>query len=136
MNIAKKEEKILLYNLNTRFKGYWASAALDKKKGSGIRILIDEIWEKHVGAVKRHSEYIIEVKLYLKQLVLIIIRVYIPPNDKTISKKVQQKIVEIVTNKRKHTKIVILGNFNYTVDNILDRLHSQTTDYKKLPIFN
>jgi hypothetical protein len=64
------------------------SAVLDKKKGSGIGILIDETWKKHVGAVKRYSEYMIKVKLYFKQLVLIVIEVYIPPNDKTISKKV------------------------------------------------
>jgi hypothetical protein len=44
--------------------------------------------------------------------------------------------VEIVTNKEKHTEIIILGDFNHTADNILDRLHPQTTDYKKLPIFN
>ncbi|CAG8450705.1 24659_t:CDS:2 [Cetraspora pellucida] len=63
-NIIEKEEKILLYNLNIRFKNYWA-------------------------------------------------RVYISPNNKAISKKIQQKIVKIVTNKRKYTEIVILGDFNY-----------------------
>jgi hypothetical protein len=44
--------------------------------------------------------------------------------------------VEIITNKKKHTEVIILGDFNHTVDNILDRLHPQTTGYKKLPVFN
>ena len=94
MNITKKERKIIMHNLNTRFKGYQTSVASDKKKGSGVGILIDETWEKHVRAVKRPNEYMIEVKLYFKQLVLIMIGVYIPPNDKAISKKIQQKIVK------------------------------------------
>jgi exonuclease III len=135
-NITEKEGKILVHNLNTRFKGYWTSAASDKKKGSGVGILIDETWEKHVGAVKRPNEYMIEVKLYFKQLVLIIIGVYIPPNDKATSKKIQQKIVKIVTNKKKHTEVIILEDLNHTVNNILDRLHLQTTGYKKLSVFN
>ena len=86
--------------------------------------------------MKRISEYMIEVRLYFRQLELVIIGVYIPPNDKLISKKIQQKIVEIITNRKRHTEIVILGDFNHTVDNILDRQHPQTTSYKRLPIFN
>ena len=62
----------------------------------------------------------IEVRLYFKQLELIVIGVYIPPNDKVISKNIQQKVVEVITSRKKHTEVVILGNFNHTVDNILD----------------
>src|SRR6185295_8146306 len=48
-NIAEKKGKILVHRYNTQYKGYWTSAMSDKKKGSGIGILIDERWEKHVG---------------------------------------------------------------------------------------
>ena len=61
MNITEKEERFLLQNHNIQYRGYWVNAAPDKKKGSGIGILIDEKWEKHVGAVRRISEYILEV---------------------------------------------------------------------------
>ena len=108
-NIAEKEGKFLLYNQNAQYKGYWTSAAMDKKKGSGVGILIDEEWERHVGAVKRVNEYMIEVRLYFKQLELVIIGVYIPPNDKSISKKIQQRIVEVVTNRKKHTEVMVIG---------------------------
>src|SRR6185295_11527840 len=43
---------------------------------------------------------------------------------------------EIITNKRRRAEVIILGDFNYTVDNILDRQHPQTLSYKRLPIFN
>ena len=41
-NIAEKEGKFLLYSQDIQYKGYWTSAAIDKKKGSGVGILIDE----------------------------------------------------------------------------------------------
>ena len=135
-NIAEREGKFLIYNQTAQYKGYWTSAVTDKKKGSGVGILIDERWEKHVGAVKRVSEYMIEVWLYFKQLELVILGVYIPPNDKPICKKIQQKIVEVVTSRKKHTEVIVLGDFNHTVDNTLDRQHPQTTGYKRLPIFS
>ena len=33
-------------------------------------------------------------------------------------------------------QIVIMGDFNHTADNILDRQHLQTANFKRLPIFN
>ena len=40
-NIAEREGKILVHNANVQYKGYWASAAQDKQKGSGVGIIID-----------------------------------------------------------------------------------------------
>ena len=78
----------------------------------------------------------IEITLYFKQLELVIILVYIPPNDKVMGKSIQQKIVETVLKRKRRTQIVIMGDFNYTADNILDRQHPQSANYKQLPIFN
>jgi len=78
----------------------------------------------------------IEITLYFKQLELVVITVYIPPNDKIIGRNIQQKIVETVLKRKKQTQIIVMGDFNHTVDNILDRQHPQTTNYKRLPIFN
>ena len=41
-NIAEREGKFLIYNQTAQYKGYWTSAVTDKKKGSGVGILIDE----------------------------------------------------------------------------------------------
>src|SRR6185295_1189126 len=93
-NLTEREGKLLTHATGKKYVGFWKNAAEDKKKGSGIGIMIDEQWEKHIGAVKKISEYMIEIILYFKQLELVIIIVYIPPNDKIIGKNIQQKIVK------------------------------------------
>ena len=89
-----------------------------------------------MDAVKKINEYIIEIILYFKQLELIVLEVYIPLSDKAIEKSIQQKIVEIVTKKRRQMQIVILSDLNYTVSNILDRQYLQAANFKRLLIFN
>ena len=75
-----------MHAANRKYVGFWTGAARDKKKGSGVGILIEEQWKKHVGAVKKINEYMIEIILYFKQLELVILGVYIPPNDKAEGK--------------------------------------------------
>ena len=98
--------------------------------------MVEEQWEKHVGAVKKINEYLIEITLYFKQLELLIVGVYIPPNNKIVAKSIQQKIVEIISKKKRRMQIVIMGDFNHTANNILDRQHPQATSFKRLPIFS
>jgi len=135
-NIVEREGRFLTYAANKKYVGYWTNAAEDKKKGSGIGILIEEQWEKHVGAVKRINEYMIEITLYFKQLELVVIGIYIPPSDKKMGRIIQQKIVERVTKQKRQTQFVIMSDFNHTVNNIIDRQHPQTANFKRLPIFN
>jgi exonuclease III len=120
-NLSEREERFLIYNTTRKYTGYWSSAAESKRKGSGIGIMIEEQWEKHVGAVKKINEYMISITLYFKQMELIVIGVYIPPNDKATGRSIQQKVVEIISKRKKHTQVVVMGDFNHTVDNILDR---------------
>jgi hypothetical protein len=89
-----------------------------------------------VGAVKRVNEYMIEITLYFKQLELVVIGIYIPPSDKMMRRFIQQKIVERVTKQKRQTQFVIMGDFNHTVNNIIDRQHSQSENFKRLLIFN
>ena len=77
-----------MYNLNTQYKSYWLSIAEDKQKGSGIGILVDRKCKKYVDAVKKVSKYIMKICIYFRQLKLVIVRIYIPPNDKISIKKV------------------------------------------------
>jgi len=78
----------------------------------------------------------IEIMLYFKQLELVVIGIYIPPSDKTMWRIIQQKIVERVTKQKRQTQFVIMGDFNHTVNNIIDRQHLQTANFKRLSIFN
>jgi len=135
-NLTENEGKFLMHATNRKYVGFWASAAKDKKKGSGVGILVEEQWEKHVGAVKKINEYMIEIILYFKQLELVILGVYILPNDKAEGRLIQQKIVEIISKRKRQTQIVIFGDFNHTANNVLDRQHPQPVNFKRLPIFN
>jgi hypothetical protein len=87
-NITEREGRFLTHAASKNYIGYWSNAAEDKKKGLGVGILIKEQWEKHVGAVKRISKYMMEIMLYFKQLKLVVIGVYISPNNKTIEKNI------------------------------------------------
>jgi exonuclease III len=135
-NLAEREGKFLLHKTTERYVGFWSSAAEDKKKGSGVGLLIEEQWAKHVGRVRKINEYIIEITLYFKQMELIVIGVYIPPSDKEVGRSIQQKIVEIITKKNRRTQIMIMGDFNHTVNNVLDRQNPQAASYKRLPLFS
>src|SRR5260363_94512 len=136
MNLTEREGKFLTRNANSKYVEHWASACEEKKKESGVGILIEENWEKYIGAVKETKEYMIEMTFYLKQLELVIIVVYMPLNDKVIGKRIQQRIVEVVYRRKEKMQVVIMGDFNHTVDNILDRQNPQTLNYKRLPIFS
>ena len=77
MNFTEKEERFLTHVTNSKYVGFWSSAAKDKKKRSDIGILINKQQEKHVNIVKKINEYMIELILYFKQLELVVLEVYI-----------------------------------------------------------
>src|ERR1043165_3742321 len=72
-NLTEREGRFLMHAANSSYVGFWSSAARDKKKGSDIGIVVNEQWEKHVSAVKKINEYMIELILYFKQLKLIVL---------------------------------------------------------------
>ncbi|CAG8782362.1 14667_t:CDS:2 [Gigaspora margarita] len=90
INMIERKRKFLVYSINRKYTGYWLSAAKKKKKGS--------------DAVKRVSEVIIEVMLFLKQIELVVIEAYMLPNVKTIEKKLQQRIVELPPKRKEKYK--------------------------------
>ena len=119
----------------SQYKSFWANAKVDKKKGSGIGILIENKWEKHIGNIERINEFILIVKLYFKQMQLIIGVVYLPPNDKDLCKLIQRKLVEIVNANRQTAQIIFMGDFNFVVDSTLDRKNKRIHTRKGLPLF-
>jgi len=41
-NLTEREAKFLTYNTSKKYIGYWVNAVEDKKKGSGLGILVEE----------------------------------------------------------------------------------------------
>ncbi|CAG8755040.1 23087_t:CDS:1, partial [Gigaspora rosea] len=57
------------------------------------------------------------------------------PNDKRMKQFIQQKIVEIYIYKSKYAQVVLMGDFNQTVDCSLNRFSlSSINNYKPLPL--
>jgi len=132
-NISEKEGKYILME-NGDNKSYWASADIDKKKGSGAGIIVSNKWEKHLGKIDRFSEYMLVARFFFKQLELVVIIVYFPPNNKTIEKQLQQEIVKTVMNGNSSSSYIVMGDFNQVVDVALDHSNSNRKKHK-FPIF-
>ena len=77
------------------YKSFWSSADSNKKKGSGVGLLISQQWEKHLGQVERKSEYWISANFMFKQLEVMVIMVYILPNDKE-KKNMIEKVIKVI----------------------------------------
>ena len=110
-NISEKEGKYILME-NGDNKSYWASADIVKKKGSGVGIIVSNKWEKHLGKIDRISEYMLVARFFFKQLELVVIIVYFPPNNKFIEKQLQQELVKIVTNGNSSSSFIVMRDFN------------------------
>jgi exonuclease III len=135
-NITEKEGRFQTLD-DMRYRSFWSNANPLKKKGSGVGLLIDQIWEKHLGQIERVNEYMLIATLLFRQLELEIIVVYFPPNNKEERRNLQRKIVERYTRRSQKTQIIILGDFNSISDSDLDKSHNQGTSISRpSPIIN
>jgi len=57
-----------------------------------------------------------------KQLEIIVIMIYLPPNDKEKQRQIQKTIIDKYIKRLERTQMVIMGDFNSVVDVNLDRL--------------
>ena len=135
-NLSDKEGRYIL-TPDSSFKSYWTSSSPNKKKGSGLGVLISEKIQKYIGSIQKHNEYLLEFHIISKHLKLDILIVYLPPNDPKQVKLIQQQIVSIYLDRAKNFEIIIMGDFNHIMSTELDKSSSSnTTVYKKLPLHN
>ena len=129
-NISNKEAKWLV-GKDKQYLSFWADADAKKKKGSGIGVLIRKDWGVHVAKPQAITEYIMEISLLFRQLEIVIIIVYIPPNDKEQTKNIQQYIVKRYIQRKPVTQFIILGDFNHVLDEVLDQFGGEERAGKK-----
>ena len=120
MNISSKEAFFITRNMK-EYKSFWANSNPEKKKGSGVGILINEHWEKHLGGIDRTNENMIIANFLFKQLEIVIIMLYMPPNNREEHKKIQRAVIEKYIKRSQRTQMIIMGDFNSVVNNELDR---------------
>ena len=70
-NITTKEGSFLTKNLGN-YRSFWSNANPDKKKGSGVGLLINSQWERHLEQIDRTNEYMISAKFMFKQAEIIV----------------------------------------------------------------
>jgi len=119
------------------YSGIWSDAEENKKKGSGVGLIMNKKWEKHLSQVNRNNAYYIEALFIFKKEKIQIIVVYIPHNDQKIRKDIQQQVIrKVLEYQRKATKIIVLGDFNDIICNNLDQSRKDSKRTQKLPLLN
>ena len=115
-NISEKEGRYTTRG-NNNYGSFWVSADENKKKGSGIGIILKRTWEKHVAQVNRYNPYLLELTLRFKRLCIIVVAVYVAPENTEIQESIRKYLKE-KREKRKgrHLRYIIMGDFNTNLD--------------------
>ena len=120
-NLDKKDCRFILPDDST-FEGFWSPR--DRKvKGSGVGILVDKSWAKHIGHIDNSDPYFIHLTLFFKGSTFHIVQIYFPPSDQRIQTALTKKIRLLITkyeNQPLH-RICIMGDFNSITDRLIDK---------------
>jgi exonuclease III len=102
------------------YTSFWTNKD-NKIKGSGVCIMINKKWEKHIGKVNRIGAYYIEAWLLFKNCTLIVGVIYIPPSDTKIQSELTSYIKKEFTNhSKKNRYYILIGDLNSYLDRTLD----------------
>jgi len=135
-NTTERQNKFSM-NRQVDYVGIWADAEENKKKGSGVGLIMNKKWEKHLSQVKRNNAYCLEALFIFKKQKIQIIVVYIPHNDQKTRKDIQQQVIRRIYDcRRKAIKIIILGDLNDIRCKNLDQSREDSKRIQKLPLLN
>ncbi|GES94273.1 exodeoxyribonuclease III [Rhizophagus clarus] len=105
---------------NTEYISFWTNKD-NKIKGSGVCIIINKKWEKHLGKVNRIGAYYIEAKLFFKNCTLVVGVVYMPPSDIVKQNELTSHIKNEFTNhSKKNRYYVLIGDLNSYINKSMD----------------
>jgi exonuclease III len=132
-NISEKEGQYIV-NQDSIINSFWTSAEEGKSKGSGVGVLVNRKWAKHIGQVKKHNGYLLELHFFFRQMEIVVFIVYIAPNSQQRRKEVQRVIMREIAQRRPNMYFVVMGDFNHVIDPELDKSNSSNKNYKKLSL--
>jgi exonuclease III len=105
---------------NPEYVSFWTNKD-NKIKGSGVCIIINKKWEKHLGKVNRIGAYYIEARLLFKNCTLIVGVVYMSPSDTEKQKELTNHIKnEFMNHSKKNRYYVLIGDLNSYFDKSMD----------------
>ena len=80
-----------------------------------MSILVSKNWSKHIGQIRKHSSYLLEVYFFFKQLELVVFIVYIALNSQPKKKEVQRVVIREVAQRKPKMHFIVIGDFNYII---------------------
>ena len=95
MNISEKESQYLVRHRKS-IDSFWTDTKKGKNKSSEVSIIVSKNWSKHIGQIRKHSSYLLEVFFFFKQLELVVFIVYIVLNSQQRRKEVQRVVMREV----------------------------------------
>ena len=89
-NISSREGSFMNANI-ANYKTFWASSEKNKKKGSGVGLIVNKRWEKHLAKVETLEAYLLKASFVFRKTKIVFWITYMPPNDKQMQKKFSKK---------------------------------------------
>ena len=114
-NIGEKDTKWMQKDI-IEYESFWTDTEKDKSKGSGVGLLVDRNWAKHLGLCKKFSPYLLKAEFYFKKMIMQIWVTYVPPKNEVIAKEIHKTILETLVKNKKNTYHIILGDFNAVME--------------------
>lgn len=137
-NITKTEGLFINKQIKDHGVIYWNNNSQHKIKGSGTAIFVRNTWTQRVGKVDRINDNILVIHIYCKQAIIMIMQIYMPPNDPTQCNANIRAIQEFADKNHSPntTHSIIMGDFNAVADVHKDRLGSKTNNKSLARVFD
>ncbi|CAB4416101.1 unnamed protein product [Rhizophagus irregularis] len=125
-NIDYQQEYFINQDIKSKVYSIIFSERDQKTKGSGTALVIHNKWMKHYYSVVRISPYILVVKFLFIQREIWVWSIYATPNNQNMRKNLieELKIAMEGHDRSVHNTVilhVVLGDFNDTINNKIDR---------------
>ncbi|PKY35831.1 DNase I-like protein, partial [Rhizophagus irregularis] len=125
-NTDYRQEYFINQDIKSKVYSIIFSERDQKTKGSGTALVIHNKWMKHYYSVVRISPYILVVKFLFIQREIWVWSIYAAPNNQNMRKNlIDELIIAMEGHERSvHNTVVlhvVLGDFNDTINNRIDR---------------
>jgi len=123
-----QSNQIFAFNTNKDKYKCFPSSCPNNPRGAGVLLLVHKDLEKHIVQVDKLEGHLVAINLLSKKHKTWIAQIYLPC-DKRKSINIQRKIQSMIQNKlHQQYQIIIMGDFNATLNPRLDRKCSNSNN--------
>ncbi|CAB4394081.1 unnamed protein product [Rhizophagus irregularis] len=108
------------------FYTFWSNKDPDKNKGSGIGLIVDNIWSKYHTTQNNHSLYLMQNVFIFKGISIYIWVCYLPPDNTEVRQELIDMVqqIDLADNRNMH---IWIGDSNYVINQDLDKSNSNAS---------